>query len=78
VLVLYGQRGGKVQLGKICVGGGCQPGTAIAPPLDEVGLPGAYRQFFGIWLPQSGEEAADSPVFEVCLNSPMDTAQDQL
>ena len=42
------------------------------------GLPAAYDQLFGLWLPQSGEEPADSPVFEIYLNSPMDTAPDDL
>jgi AraC family transcriptional regulator len=42
------------------------------------GLPGAYDQLFGQWLPQSGEDPADSPVFEVYLNSPMDTAPEAL
>lgn len=43
-----------------------------------VGLQAAYDQLFGQWLPQSGEEAADSPVFEVYLNTPMDTAPQDL
>ncbi len=38
------------------------------------GLQAAYDQLFGIWLPKSGETPAESPVFEVYLNSPMDTA----
>ena len=42
------------------------------------GLQAAYDQLFGIWLPQSGETPADSPVFEVYLNSPMDTAPTDL
>jgi AraC family transcriptional regulator len=42
------------------------------------GLPAAYDQLFGIWLPASGEEPADSPAFEVYLNTPMDTAQEAL
>jgi AraC family transcriptional regulator len=42
------------------------------------GLPAAYDQLFGIWLPQSGEVPAESPVFEVYLNSPMDTAPEDL
>jgi len=42
------------------------------------GLSAAYEQLFGLWLPQSGEEAADSPVFEVYLNTPMDTAPEDL
>ncbi|MGL4320711.1 MAG: GyrI-like domain-containing protein [Paracoccaceae bacterium] len=31
-----------------------------------------------MWLPQSGRQMADRPSFEVYLNSPMDTPQDQL
>ena len=42
------------------------------------GLPAAYDQLFALWLPGSGEEAADSPMFEVYLNSPMDTAPEDL
>lgn len=42
------------------------------------GLPAAYDELFGIWLPQSGEEPADTPSFEVYLNSPMDTAPEDL
>ena len=42
------------------------------------GLPAAYDQLFGLWLPQSGEEPADAPSFEVYLNSPMDTAPEDL
>ena len=42
------------------------------------GLPAAYDQLMGIWLPQSGEVPADSPIFEVYLNSPMDTAPEAL
>jgi len=42
------------------------------------GLQGAYDQLFGLWLPASGEAPADSPVFEVYLNSPMDTAPKDL
>jgi AraC family transcriptional regulator len=42
------------------------------------GLPAAYDQLYGNWLPESGEEPADTPPFEVYLNSPMDTPQDKL
>jgi AraC family transcriptional regulator len=42
------------------------------------GLPAAYDELFGVWLPQSGEEPADSPSFEVYLNTPMDTAPEEL
>ena len=43
-----------------------------------VGLPAAYDQLFGIWLPQSSETPADAPTFEIYLNSPMDTAHEDL
>lgn len=42
------------------------------------GLPAAYDELFGVWLPASGEEPADSPSFEVYLNSPTDTAPEDL
>jgi AraC family transcriptional regulator len=42
------------------------------------GLPAAYDQLMGVWLPASGEAPADSPMFEVYLNSPMDTAPENL
>jgi AraC family transcriptional regulator len=34
----------------------------------------AYKWLFGHWLLRSGEQAADYPVFEDYLNSPLDTA----
>ncbi|MGL4239302.1 AraC family transcriptional regulator [Tabrizicola sp.] len=42
------------------------------------GLPAAYDQLYGAWLPGSGEEPAETPSFEVYLNSPMDTAPEDL
>jgi AraC family transcriptional regulator len=42
------------------------------------GLPAAYDELFGAWLPNSGEEPADQPSFEVYLNTPMDTAPENL
>lgn len=42
------------------------------------GLAAAYDQLFSDWLPQSGREPADSPVFEAYLNTPMDTAPEDL
>ena len=42
------------------------------------GLPAAYDQLFTNWLPVSGQEPADAPVFEIYLNSPMDTAPEDL
>ena len=42
------------------------------------GLAAAYRYLYGDWLAQSGEEAADRPSFEVYLNSPRDTAPQDL
>ncbi|HEU6442672.1 MAG TPA: AraC family transcriptional regulator [Microvirga sp.] len=38
----------------------------------------AYDWLFGQWLPTSGREAADAPVFEEYLNSPRDTPPTEL
>ncbi|GAB1479404.1 AraC family transcriptional regulator [Paracoccaceae bacterium] len=42
------------------------------------GLQASYDRLYGQWLPASGREPADSPVFEIYLNTPMDTAQEEL
>ncbi len=42
------------------------------------GLKAAYDYLFGVWLPQSGEEPRDGPAMENYLNSPTDTAPDEL
>jgi AraC family transcriptional regulator len=34
----------------------------------------AYQWLYGGWLAQSGQEAADAPIFEEYLDSPRDTA----
>ncbi|MDK2126599.1 AraC family transcriptional regulator [Parachitinimonas caeni] len=38
----------------------------------------AYLWLFGVWLPQSGEEAADAPVLEEYLNNPRSTPPAEL
>ncbi|MBI3900172.1 MAG: GyrI-like domain-containing protein [Gammaproteobacteria bacterium] len=38
----------------------------------------AYQWLYGVWLPQSGEEAANAPIFEEYLNNPRDTAPTEL
>ncbi|OUS36268.1 AraC family transcriptional regulator [Rhodobacterales bacterium 56_14_T64] len=42
------------------------------------GLAEAYKSLFGDWLPNSGEEPADLPCYELSLNSPRDTAPEDL
>ena len=42
------------------------------------GLREAYSYLFGDWLPKSGEVPRDAPPFELYLNTPMDTAPDDL
>jgi AraC family transcriptional regulator len=42
------------------------------------GLPAAWAWFYGQWLAESGEELADAAPFELNLNSPMDTAPQDL
>lgn len=41
-------------------------------------MPGAYRWFLGVWLPASGLEPDDAPVFEAYLNDPRLVSQNQL
>ncbi len=42
------------------------------------GLRTAYTYLFGDWLPRSGEVPRDTPPFELYVNTPMDTAPDDL
>lgn len=42
------------------------------------GLPDCYHYFFGEWLPASGQVEGGAASFEVYLNSPMDTAPEEL
>jgi AraC family transcriptional regulator len=39
---------------------------------------GAYRWFLGVWLPASGHEPDDAPVFEAYLNDPREVPQTEL
>ncbi|KGM47138.1 AraC family transcriptional regulator [Pseudooceanicola atlanticus] len=41
-------------------------------------LPEAYDYLFGTWLAGSGREPADTAAYEVYLNTPLDTAPDDL
>jgi len=42
------------------------------------GLEAAYHSLFGNWLPDSGEEPADQPCYEIYLNDPRETAPEEL
>lgn len=42
------------------------------------GLAAAYQTLFGQWLPESGEEPADAPCYEISLNNPRTTAPEDL
>lgn len=42
------------------------------------GLPGTWNAVYGDWLPASGEAPAAHPPYERYLNTPMDTAPDDL
>ncbi len=41
-------------------------------------LPAAYEWLFGVWLVQAGRELRDAPALEEYLNTPMDTAPEDL
>lgn len=42
------------------------------------GLEQAYQTLYGQWLPSSGYECADAPCFEIYVNDPQNTPEDQL
>ncbi len=60
---------------KIIDGGICARLAYKGPYSD---MKGAYRWLYGVWLPASGFEAAEHPCFEAYLNSPVDTAPEDL
>ena len=39
---------------------------------------GAYRWLLGVWLPASGYEPDDAPIFEAYLNDPREVPQNEL
>jgi AraC family transcriptional regulator len=63
-------------LKEVTLPGGSQAVLTYRGPY--AGLPAAYDQLFGAWMPASGEEPADTPSVEVYLNSPMDAALEDL
>ncbi|WP_037312090.1 AraC family transcriptional regulator [Ruegeria halocynthiae] len=42
------------------------------------GIHAAYHSLYGNWLPESGEEPADQPCYEIYLNNPRETAPEDL
>ena len=42
------------------------------------GLQAAYGHLYGVWLPASGETPGDAPSYEIYVNSPRDTAPQDL
>ncbi|MEP2718936.1 AraC family transcriptional regulator [Pseudophaeobacter sp.] len=42
------------------------------------GISAAYHSLFGNWLPESGEEPAEAPCYELYLNNPREVAPDDL
>jgi AraC family transcriptional regulator len=56
--------------------GGAQAVLTYTGPY--AGLPAAYDQLYGVWLPQSGCTPADQPSFEIYMNSPMNTPPEKL
>lgn len=61
---------------RITVPGGEHAVLLHTGPYSE--LKSAYQWLFGEWLPRSGRTAADAPPFEVYLNTPYDTAPQDL
>lgn len=56
-------------------GGPCAVLRHIGPYAE---MKASYDWLFGVWLPQSGREAADALAYEVYVNTPMDAAPKDL
>ncbi|WP_095590271.1 AraC family transcriptional regulator [Actibacterium ureilyticum] len=54
------------------------PGAVLHFKGPYAGLKAAYDYLFGDWLPKSGRDPADAACYELYLNSPMDTAPEDL
>ena len=63
-------------LGVQTVPGGDYAFTTHEGPYEQLGT--TYRYLFGQWLPRSGRELRSSPCFEIYLNSPENTAPEDL
>ena len=75
-VLLAGDAPIEAPLEEVRIEGGRHAVLTFAGPYS--GLHAAYQYLYGAWLADSGEEAADRPSFEVYLNSPRDTAPDDL
>lgn len=56
--------------------GGVYARLAYTGPYAD--MRGAYRWLMGVWLPSSGYQPDDAPIFEAYLNDPSSTPQDEL
>ncbi|MET4683319.1 AraC family transcriptional regulator [Brevundimonas faecalis] len=56
--------------------GGVYARLAYTGPYAD--MRGAYRWLLGVWLPASGYEPDDAPIFEAYLNDPSSTPQNEL
>lgn len=56
--------------------GGVYARLAYTGPYAD--MRGAYRGLMGVWLPSSGYQPDDAPIFEAYLNDPGSTPQDEL
>lgn len=65
---------GKVRT--VDIAGGRHAVVTFKGPYAE--LHNGYNWLFTSWLPESGEEAGENPVFEVYLNDPRSTAPSEL
>ena len=64
------------KLESLTVGGGAYAVLTYKGPYAA--MKPAYDWLFGTWLPQVGREPRDAPVMEINLNTPMDTAPQDL
>lgn len=63
-------------LAQLTIAGGLYARLHYQGPYAD--MSNAYHWLYGVWLPQSGYEAADEPAFEKYLNNPLQVAPTQL
>jgi AraC family transcriptional regulator len=57
---------------------GAGPAAVLHFKGPYAGLQAGYDYLYGVWLPASGREPADAPVYEVYLNGPSDVPPEEL
>jgi AraC family transcriptional regulator len=76
VLPVSGDKAIEAPMVETTLAGGLYARLSYTGPYAD--MRGAYRWLLGTWLPASGHEPGDAPIFEAYLNDPREVPQSQL